>query len=549
MSLVTPIFDPNRGWRMWHRPEIFTGPSGTGRYVPNIDDLILDYTQGFFRVINVDYSTGISTLDLWILPKDSEGLTNEDILLGAGPGTVSENFRCYINTDVVPHTLNVSGYLHIYGSSAHSVKIFKGVDTGASGVVVSQYYNQNGNLVGENIPLELVVMPGQNNVAVKCVKPGYSNRALANGEVVTVVVYDQVGGVLSIARLLVENTNFVRTADASAKYITGIRILSPFISETDTRLLEYPVNITLDSNHIMGEVSFNNGDKDILPVDGGKFSLHGLNNFISTTAGQRLQLVLSYKMSPGEFTVSGVVSENYHINEPYELVTVAAQGAYAVKLFGYPKWLDSVRGYMMEYWLYNLDRDTIEYATPWVEMHSASAPFQPTLYGTAQDIAVSIDLANLGSQFSSYRYVQSMTITLVRRGDVLQTPNWTIGFSPNQDPPYGTNAVAKMTFMNVNQWQMDLRCGCASQEEWLNTLYYRAEPLYNPSAELNAPTPTHFTAVFANRVIEFSIDQWDQISMVPNDLTQGQWLGLRFSRKTANNEFQLALAALPVHHL
>lgn len=37
----------------WMMKDIYTGPNGTGEYVPNVGDAILDWTAGWFKVISV----------------------------------------------------------------------------------------------------------------------------------------------------------------------------------------------------------------------------------------------------------------------------------------------------------------------------------------------------------------------------------------------------------------------------------------------------------------------------------------------------------------
>ena len=56
------------------KSEIYTGPTGTGRYVPNIEDAVWDWTAGVFRVVDVNITTGLSTLVLHTFPTQSAHL-------------------------------------------------------------------------------------------------------------------------------------------------------------------------------------------------------------------------------------------------------------------------------------------------------------------------------------------------------------------------------------------------------------------------------------------------------------------------------------------
>ena len=92
--MIQPIFDSNRGFREWLRSEIYTGPTGTGVYVPNVDDKVWDWVQGILRVVAVDMSTGLSTLQAWQAPAEPEPENRLDILSGVGPGTPVKAGAC-----------------------------------------------------------------------------------------------------------------------------------------------------------------------------------------------------------------------------------------------------------------------------------------------------------------------------------------------------------------------------------------------------------------------------------------------------------------------
>lgn len=545
-SNLADIMDPNRGFRVWEIREIYTGQN-TG-YVPNVDDIIYDVNNRLmFKVTNVDYTTGLSEKIIWTPAQQVIGADSEDIFIGGGPGAITESFRCYLDTSVLPYRLAFDSRLHMYTANASYVKVFLGRDITNSGTVVSAYYDQNQILVGENIPLEVVTIPNLNNVAIKAPKVGYCNRIINDGEGVTVVVYDTQAGFVSSAYMLIKNTHFVRDQSAPTKYIVGISLLSPFISDTDDRVLEYPVNATVSSNHLMGVVHYSDATTSTYPVDGTRFTLDGLGDFVSTQAGQRVPMVLRYSMLEGETTYLPDVSANNIISKTYTLTSTVVDGAYSVKLFAYPRWLDEPRGYAMDYWLYSMNRDQVFYVTPYINQAVNSAEFQPTLYATQQNFTVTINISEVNPNFEPYIHVQQISVTLSRRGNLVETPNWTIGFTPNQTPRYGVSAVAKMHMLAANSWTLDMTCGYVSKEEWLRNVYYHTLPLFNPHSEIEAPLPTHMELRTKNYSAELLIDQWSDVLIIPNDLAQGELLELRFFRRQSSGDLQLGLSCLPVH--
>lgn len=548
---VTPptlIVDQNRGYREWLLPEIYTGPNSTGRYVPNKDDAVRDWAQGVFRVVDVDYTTGLSTMQLWTPPQNPNTLTDEDILLGTGPGTQSESFRLYIDPSVTPHTLAIDARIHIHGTQATYVKYFRGTDiSSTTGQVISAYYDQSGNFLGENIPLENVVMDANNVVAVKTPKVGYTTQDLQDGDVVTAVVYNDAGGAVSIAKLLVANTSFIRSTDASAKYVKAISLETPFLSTSDPKLIQYPINMPVSALNLIGVVTYSDGSKLRMPVDGTKFSLFGLENYIATIQGQQLDLVLSYKLSANEYNYIGTPSPNQHISESYKATTLQADGAYSIKLFVTPVWIDALNGYRLEYYLYNLDREFVYPVTNLVDQQTGSRAFDPVEYGTVQHLAVAINMNQVDSQFANYRHVQSFDLTLLRAGNSQDGDNWTVAYTPGQNPPYGVGVKALATYVEVGNWKLDVSCGAATQADWLNEVFYATQPLFDPGTETQAPTPNYFALVYGSERIELPIAQWNAITTMTSTFVEGTPIYLEFIRRNSQTDLQLGISGLIVH--
>lgn len=551
VDAVTPptlIADPTRGFRMWLISEIYTGPTGTGKYVPNPDDMVWDWTSGYNRVISVDYTTGLSVIKPWNPPVNSNPMSDEDVLLGAGPGYQSESFRVYLDKSVLPHVLAVDSRVHLYGTTVSYIKIFKGTDTSVNGQVISQMYDQGGTFLGENIPMELVAMdPSANNVAVKTPQVGYTTQDLSDGDVVTAVCYDDAGNATSICKLLVKNTAFIRTTDASAKYIKAISVETPFLSASDPSLIQYPINMPVSALNLIGVVTYSDGSKLRLPIDGTKFSLYGLENYIATIQGQTLDLVLSYKLSPGEYNYITESSPNKHISIPMKATTLQADGAYSVKLFVAPRWIDALNGYTLEYFLYNLDREDVYPVTNLVQMGSNSRAFNPLQYGTTQHIGVALDLNQVDPSFANYRHVQEFDVTLLRQGTDQSGDNWTVGYTPGQNPPYGVGVKALVNYIEVGNWQLDLSCGLTNQTDWLNKVFYGTQPLFDAGSETEAPTPNFFALVYGSERLEVPISQWASTITMTSTFVEGTLVNVEFFKRNASTDLQLGVSQMIVH--
>lgn len=538
-NTIVPIMDPNRGWRMWHIDEIFTG-EGSGKYVPNVDDMVISWTDGFMRVTQVDYSTGLSELTPHSPPDETGVLDEEDRLLGVGPGRISESYRIFIDTSVTPHTLAFDSRLKMYGSGVKWVKVFLGTRID-NGEVISRQYDSQGTLLGENIPMELVSGASASS-AIKRPKVGYSSQSLPDGETVTAVFYDDEGSVVSTSVLLVMNTNWIRRLNESQKYVTGIKLDSPFISDADSRVLECPINVPIDAITRRGVVTYSTGEKKVLPIDGTKFRLFGLQRFVSTILGQRQPISLMYYLSPDETAYGSVNGETMHLVEDYLATTVKVEGAYSVKLFTYPVWIDNINGYRLEHFLYNLERDAVYNVTSLVTLATNSQSFKPLDYGVSQDLTFSVDLSQVDNRFKDYRHLQTTRITLLRPGTENAT-NWTVTYDRMKEP-YGEGLQADLSFVNSNLYSLKLDNGFGSAEHWLREIYEPTLPLYDETSEEKPPTPNYFKLVVGNFEMECSLSMWNHEFTINSPLQAGDNAYLQFFRRTSTTDLQLATAGL-----
>ncbi|MBE0438140.1 MAG: hypothetical protein IBX57_00035 [Gammaproteobacteria bacterium] len=543
-EVLVPIHDPDRGFRIWHLSEIFRGPN-TGRYIPNKDDLVLDWDTGMYRVVGNDLSTGLSRLEPWYGPKEGEGVTLENSLLGIDIGNQGESFRAYIDTSVTPHTLACDSRLHIHGTAPTSIKVFKGTDISDTGTVISAMYDRNNQLLGENIPLELVTMPDANNKAIKTPVVGHTLSKLDDGEVVTAVVYDDLGYVRSYSTLLVKNTTFIRSTEANRKYITSIHLESPFLDKNEPNVLRLPINVAISDVPVIGVVTYSDGSQMKLPANGGKFKLYGMTHFVSTIVGQKIPLVLTYHLSPDEINYGAQAGDSKHISVEYWGTTTEFEKSYSVKIFAFPRWVDGIRGYELDYWLYNLDRHKVYNITNLVTFTNNSEFFRPLQYNVKQKLVLSVEMDKVDTAYPKYKFVQAIDLTLMSPGTSDQT-KWLVGFQPNQDPMYGHDLVAKVQFVNTDYWLVDITSGFNSKEEWLRHVYYDAKPLFNPLSEDEAPMPNLLVLKTKNNRYEVPSDDWDDHIEFVNDLNDGENLMIEFVYRLDETDLQLGVAALPV---
>ncbi len=543
------IVDLDREQRIWFMNQIFTGKPGTGLHCPNVNDLILDLTSGWYLVTTIDITTGLSQYIPWTLPAVTQNNVVIDQLLGVGSGMQSESWRVYIDTRQMPFSMQIDGRLHLYRSDADHYKVFLGTDITDNGIVVSAYYSPSGEFIGENIPLEHVGNDDINNFAIWAPKAGNTNRRLNNGEVVTVVLYNAVGHKLSHSTMLVENTSLVRRTAAGRKQIRSIGIKSSYVSDADPSQLVVPINIDVRTITLIGVVRYNTGEEMEVPIvmDGtGKMSLHGLRWYSPTIQSHPHKLTLSYRLSEDEYSLEHGITENGYITEAFTIKAVAADNAYSVRLYAFPTWNSPAGRYDLDFWLFNIDRD-VYYRVPRsvVEIPDNEVAFDGSDFVSRQRLKFGVLLSNVDPIFSAHRFTQAAEIALNKAGNE-NGDKWQVKCDPAQAKFFGAGVVAKNRFINTNLSGLKLDVGATDVDDWLSKLYYPLNHLFDDTSEVQAPEPTHFIIHTKTREYPFALSQWKQEFPIFNDVSVGETIYIRWIRETANAQLQLGVTGLAV---
>lgn len=547
-TTIKPIVDQYRGFRNWNYKELYLPEETTGQVVPNIDDMVIDWDSNTIsRVISVNYANNTFTLIPTSLGKTS-GYTTDNVLTSSGPGEISEAFRIYVNTEVTPHTLNFDSRLRLFGTEVAYVKVFRGTKVTVDGDVMSAIFNSSNVKTSENIPCELIVTPSAENYGMKTPTSAWASDTVNDGEILTVVAYSVKGDVCSISRMVAVNTNVIRTINQEAKTITNIDLVSSYLSSTDLSLLQYPLNMPIQSDMMQGRVTYSNGDAALLPIDGTKFKILGIDSFIATEVGQTFNLQLVYTLSDGEYAndVSAPLPERV-LKQPYRIQTIESDDAYMLKLFFVPVWDNINSKWVLNYYLYNIERSQIIDVTAYIEVGSQSAAFDGTKYDAPQNLTVSLNMTSLGTSYKYYRHVQTFTIQLYTPGNNSLASNyWYIRYT--NDTLYGQGLTARITAdpESVTDWRVDVSNGYSIVKEWLDKVYSVLSPLYYPSVESAPPDPTHVRVRIGNswmREIEIA-DILNPITGVNASVAQGQPVRMEFFARTTVRDQELALASL-----
>lgn len=547
---IAPIVDWERGFRYLSYDELYTDETGsTGRIVPNVNDAVWSWTKGLFRVISVDPDTLLSTLQPFQMNNLRGGVSVEDVMLGTGSGQQTEAFRIYVNTTVVPYTLSFDSRLEINGSSASYIKLFRGDVVNLDGEVISAIINSSNIQTSENIPLELIQLPQGSNVAKKTPTLGHVTKKLVNNEMCTCVVYSASGQILSIFRVIVVLSNFVRSIDSSKKRITDIALITPYLSSNNNRLIEIPVNMTLDTLPLMVKVTYNNGQSVELPIENNKVSLFGIDNYIASSVGLQSNLVLNYTLSADEYSdLTDGVENRHFISKDYQIITVESDNLYNVKLFVTPVWNTETNAYQLDYYLYSLERTMVLKVNNYIEVGATSATFDGKLFGQRQDMRVTLNLANVSPRFIYAQYVFSFGITLNQPAtNQMASGYYLLEYSAGS--VVGANMLARVNTQSNGLFELGISQGYVSSGGVLDVLYWNTHPLYYPYGEGRAPEPTHVRIKIGNNwsrtiTVDEIQNPISNIDAVANDMAQGKLVRLEFIKQTNTQALELSTVGL-----
>jgi hypothetical protein len=542
---IAPIYDPEGTWRWWAINEIWTGTTGSSKYVPKVDDYVID--PGIYEVFIVEFVdpvTLIPTLRL-IRPNNmSVSFSETDILFGIN-GNDPSNYVCYLDNSVTPHVLAVDKRLKVSGSMCSYVKIFKGTDCSQlTGHVLSKTYDAGGNYISENVPLSLVAIDTHINYSIKSVDVCHCTEDLLDGELVTVVTYSSQGHVVSKRQLLVENTSFIRSLNDSQKYVSHISLESPFMSAGSDHVIEFPLNIPINALNAIGVVHYSDGSIMKLPVSDPKFKLIGMEQYVSSIIGQKVELVLSYNLSASETAYAGINNgiDQHYVTEPYTLVTTNPNNSYTVKLFCYPVFIDAINGYSLRWFLFTLDRNVVFDVTDKVRFSANTGAFNPLGYGYLQRKSVYLDLSLVSGAFKRFMHIQLVDIVLNDEPNDGLT-SWTIAHeSIASRPVFGEGLhVSKISYTTIN-----ISSGITDFTEWKQRVYLNAYPLINQAREVVSPNPTHFVVSVNEVTMEFPISEWHSNLFIGTNVGMYKTVFIEFIKKTSTGTMHLSVSAMLV---
>lgn len=520
--------------------------------VPQENELIFDVPNGrIHRAAHVDWQATLKTTMVpWVFSSgDAGNNTDQDWIFGVRGGPMMGEALLSVDYSVRPNVARIDATIMRPGA-AYAL-VFLGDDVNKdTGKIISAVYSSGGVMEKNQVPCELAAINGYTNkniMTTGAFSLTQNEEAMTDGKRCTVVFYDQAGNFIPpVQPLMVQHCAYMKNHQVGIKYVTEVELLSPwFTNVTDKTKLIVPININLLAIELRAIIHYSDGSQsDPLPVNGTRFTLHGLQQYRPKYPTQTGEITLTLLLADNEEHFIAQPGSPKHKSRTYTIVAGNVKGAYSPKIYTYPQWDAVVGGYKLQHFLFDLDRKTFIDVTSKVTFNDQSQPFRPTSYGVAQSLVFNLNLKDVSPTYESVVFIQHTEIVLLKDINGPGT-RWSVQYSLAK-PVYSALKLQATNAGTASKFKIDQ--GIYLQSDWLKAMYWAVDPSYDIWDEDTAPTPTHFELMHEDgRRWPFSIADWNKSNAINIEMQKGKtWYINWLNKDSQGNTLQLATTGVTV---
>lgn len=526
-------------------------PSDLTKYVvPQEGELVFDTPNGMiYFVAKVDWQATLkSTLVPWRLQNADEGTTSDqDYIYGLRGGPMAGEALLSIDYSVRPNVARVDATIMRPGAAYAFVYL------GSSAVesnIISAQYDQSLNMITKKVPVKLALINEYTNKNIMTTGPfsvTKNDLALPDGTRAWLVFFDEGNNFIPPAQpLMVQHSSYMKDHNVGVKYVTSVELLSPWFTHVSDRdRLIIPVNVQLSAVELRAVTHYSDGStSEPAAVNGGEYSLYGVNEYRPKFPGQTADVVLVKKLAPNEQHDVAQPGNPDFARHTYTFEAGAAKGAYSPRIFTYPQWDATQNGYRLQHYLYDLDRKTFTDVTAVVTYNDKSPVYKPSAYGLSQSLIFNINLKDVAPTYESVPFVQHTEIVLLK--DVNGPGNrWSVNYTYGKPTYTALNVVANNNGVNTT---FTIANGQDHIDEWLDVMYWGIYPSYDIFNEDKAPVATHFDLMHEDgRKWRYPIAAWNQNNAITVAMQKGKTWYINWINKSVSGvELQLGMTGVTV---
>lgn len=469
------IYDPT-----WAHPS-YDAYEGM-KIVPYPCSIVQDPDTTPLWVVSVDPDTLVPTYEAMRIGSENDNVVS---ILNYGNSTL----RLYVDYRAAPYPATPDTKCVFIGKSPRFYTIARYPRT-AQETIISQYFDQSGELVGQMVPLQ----PLDDTRTSWYLQRGHLNHLLDDNEEVLVRIYNEDGVEVYSATLFVKESAVINEDTIRTPTIVGVTVTSnQRLANGDFFLYE-----TQDFGSLGLQVSlvYDDGSTYQVPIDGVKCVLYGQDDFISSFSGLRQNLIIKYFRSEHE-SIDPMLADATGSMITKDIVVSVVPNSLGVttKIMVMPYYNASTARYVLRYYMYFGDGRAFIDVTGYVSIIGGSVNTTSPYFGQWQTFVVAVDMKNVDptNYPASARYQQSISIQF---GPPNETIKYQIRDSMTSTNIFGQdNSLAKRPSIRFdrNRGQAFIPSYIfGNRQAFLRSFYTLASPPYDPTIEQIPQTPTHF---------------------------------------------------------
>lgn len=470
------IYDPT-----WTDPSYNAG--GGQLIVPAVGSLVRDVDETPLWVIAINPVTYVPSYQAVPLSTDNDNVVS---ILNYG-NTV---LRLYIDYRALPYPVTPDSKCIFLGKSPRFYTLTRYPNT-AQESVISQYFDQTGQLVSQMVPL--VSLDGSNsswylprsNVSVH----------LDDNEEVGVKIYGEDGTEVFSALLFTKQSAVINEDVIYSPTIVGMTVAgNQQLTDGTFYLFEKQ---DFGSLGLSATLVYDNGTTSTIPVDGTKCVLYGNNDFISSFAGLKQNIIVKYYRSEDEAINPGLADATGSMISITVPVTVIPNDLGTTnKILPIPIWNGTLGRYVMRYWMYFGDGRSHLDVSGNVTIQSGTVVGDSTYFGVVQTYVIAVQMNDIDPTHypTPVTYQQNVVIQFNPSTVLVK---WTIRDSSTSPYILGQDIVSarrpSIRYDTTRAQYFIPSYIFTNTQAFLNSFYTQASPPYDPTVSQIPQQPTHFT--------------------------------------------------------
>jgi len=468
----------------------------SGSYiVPQVDSLVIDVDNGglLYYVESVNEITNVSTLvPAKIITDSIETELDQISVISYG----NDLFYLYYDPLNTPTDIDIDSKLHIVGPVGMKYQIIENVGT-ATEKVISQYYDIDGNYVGNVVPMVPCFEDGTKGVHY--LKSCYTTQPIVDGTSYQINVFNSAGKLIGEVKNVISKKSYIlNNGFNSLPVINNLSIVGNQM-RNDNEIYIYQ-NQNIDSLNIRGILTFEDGrTQEVLP-DTSKCVLYGFTNFVSSYPGYKQPLLLKYMLDSDEpISRELMLTNDIFITGETNLIVIPNNVSYGIKLLVVPQWSANLNQYTLKFFLYSTERNSSVDVTQYVTTTSLDTStgltnFSGNYYTGYQTLQASIDLNNFDNTTFGVGSIYLQTIVIKLQpfnaynryifGDSITGTIYGIDNTLVHRPVLYNDIIKNVYFIPSSLF--------STVDNFLQAFYYNTLPVYDSSNTSSPPVPTHF---------------------------------------------------------